>query len=161
MVLRGYDASDSWSEYELLPFRVDIPHEDVVFMTAKWDIRDAEKPKLDEAHERILEAIRVHGADLKAKLYILGHTDTVGMPGDNLALSERRAEAIARYFRDKGGIALPILSRGFGESQLAVKTADSVDEARNRRAQYVLAAQAPASGGWNTVSAGSASPAAK
>jgi outer membrane protein OmpA-like peptidoglycan-associated protein len=157
MELRVYDVSDSWSDFELVPFTVEIPHEDVVFETAKWDIRASEQPKLDAAYTAILDAIREHGSDIKARLYILGHTDTVGSTGDNMLLSRRRAEAIARYFLERGGISLPILAQGFGESRLAVPTADNVDEARNRRAQYILAAQAPVQTEWIAIGTGSAS----
>lgn len=144
MELTVRDASDSWQGFELLPFSVDIPHDDVVFESGKWELRSAERPKLDEAHERILQAIREHGQDLAARLYILGHTDTVGSAADNQLLSERRAREIARYLRRLGGITLPVVYAGFGESRLAVKTPDNTDEKRNRRAQYILAAQAPA-----------------
>jgi outer membrane protein OmpA-like peptidoglycan-associated protein len=154
MQLRVYDASDSWSDFELLPFSVEIPHEDVVFETARSEIRASEAPKLETAYDAILEAIREHGADLKARLYILGHTDTVGSPGDNQQLSQRRAAAIARWFMDRGGITLPILAQGFGETRLLVPTADNTDEARNRRAQYILAAQAPAATNWTVISQG-------
>jgi outer membrane protein OmpA-like peptidoglycan-associated protein len=156
MQLRIRDASDSWSDFELLPFSVEIPHEDVIFETAQHAIRSSETPKLEAAYDAILEAIAAHGSDLKARLYVLGHTDTVGAPGDNQQLSDRRAVAIARWFADRGGISLPILARGFGEGQLLIKTADNVDEARNRRAQYILAAQAPVASAWTTVSAGKA-----
>ena len=156
MELRVYDASDSWSDFELLPFAVDIPHEDVVFETARAEIRSAEEPKLETAYDAILEAIREHGADLKARLYIMGHTDTVGSPADNQLLSQRRAAAIARWFTARGGIALPILAQGFGEARPLIKTADNTDEPRNRRAQYVLAAQAPVATDWTVVSTGTA-----
>ncbi len=154
MVLRVADASDSWSDFELLPFSVEIPHEDVVFETAQHAIRSSEAVKLEDAYEAILDAIKEHGADLKARLYVLGHTDSVGSAGDNQQLSDRRAAEIARWFAARGGISLPILAHGFGETQLLVKTADNVDEAKNRRAQYILAAQAPAATQWTTVSAG-------
>jgi outer membrane protein OmpA-like peptidoglycan-associated protein len=154
MALRVYDASDSWSEFELVPFSIDIPHEDVVFETARAEIRPSEEPKLAAAYDAILEAIREHGQDLKARLYVLGHTDTVGSHADNLALSQRRAAAIARWFLARGGISLPILAQGFGETRLLVPTADSVDEPRNRRAQYILAAQSPAATDWTTISPG-------
>lgn len=158
MELRIYDASDSWSGHELVPFTVEIPHEDVVFETAKWDIRESELSKLDAAYTAILDAIREHGSDIKARLYVLGHTDSVGSAGDNQLLSRRRATEIARYFQQRGGISLPILAQGFGESRLAVPTADNVDEARNRRAQYILAAQAPLQTDWVTVSPGVTAP---
>ncbi len=152
--LRVFDVSDSWAGVELLPFRVEIPHVDVVFETAKWQIRPSERPKLDAAYELIIEAIREHGSELKARLYVLGHTDTVGSPEDNLVLSRNRAAAIAKYFQGKGGITLPILACGFGESMPAVETGDNVDEPRNRRAQYILAAAEPVSGQWTVVSRG-------
>jgi outer membrane protein OmpA-like peptidoglycan-associated protein len=154
MTLRVFDVSESWAGVELTPFAVEIPHAEVVFETAKWVIRKSERPKLDEAYERILHAIREHGADLKARLYILGHTDTVGSNEDNMVLSRNRANSIARYFKERGGITLPILACGFGETRLAVTTADNVDEPRNRRAQYILAASTPVHGNWITVSPG-------
>jgi hypothetical protein len=150
--LRVFDISDSWVAVELLPFLVEIPHVDVVFETNKWEIRESESSKLDEAYERLLKAIREHGDKIKARVYIIGHTDTVGKDQDNLVLSRHRADAIAGYFKAKRGITLPILACGVGEALLAVKTGDSVDEARNRRAQYILAAQAPIPCTWAVVS---------
>jgi outer membrane protein OmpA-like peptidoglycan-associated protein len=70
-------------------------------------------------------------------LFIAGHTDTVGSAGSNLKLSHERARSIASWFR-KRGVRLPISYEGFGETSLAVKTADNVDEIKNRRADYVL-----------------------
>lgn len=148
MNLRVYDVSDSWGEYEVTPFAVEIPHDDVVFPTAAWEIPATERPKLDVAYDRIIAAVREHGRDLVARLYVIGHTDTVGSPADNMQLSQRRALSIARYFRERGGITLPILSRGFGETALAVPTPDNTAEPRNRRAQYILSAQPPAPGPW-------------
>jgi hypothetical protein len=49
-------------------------------------------------------------------------------------------------------LTLPILACGFGESRLAIETGDNVDEPRNRRAQYVLAAAEPVPGRWTVVS---------
>lgn len=151
MELRVYDVSDSWIDYEIVPFLVDIPHVDVVFESGSWEIQPSQHGHLDEAYDRILAAIAEHGADLMARLYVLGHTDTVGNNEANMELSRRRALAIARYFRARGGVAIPIMARGFGETQLVVPTADSIDEARNRRAQYILAAEAPAAGSWTRV----------
>ena len=82
----------------------------------------------DKAHGRMHPGIT---------LFIAGHTDTVGSASANLKLSQERARSIAGWFR-KRGVRLPISYEGFGETSLAVKTADNVDEARNRRADYVL-----------------------
>jgi outer membrane protein OmpA-like peptidoglycan-associated protein len=153
--LRVFDISESWVGIELLPYRVEIPHVDVVFETNKWNILPSEKVKLDDAYQRLIQAIKEHGADIKACVYILGHTDTVGSVQHNMVLSGNRANAIATYFRNKRGITLPILACGFGELMLAVKTADEVDEQRNRRAQYILAAEEPLPCNWTVVSPGS------
>ena len=61
-------------------------------------------------------------------LYIAGHTDTVGSPTHNFKLSQDRARSIASWFRKRG--VDPDLVQGFGETSLAVKTADNIDEVR-------------------------------
>jgi outer membrane protein OmpA-like peptidoglycan-associated protein len=151
LTIRVFDTSDSWTEMEVVPFSVEIPHEDVVFETASDVVRPSEEPKLETAYQRILAAVREHGADLQAKLYVLGYTDTVGSPADNMRLSERRALSIARWFRRRGGLAIPVLARGLGETSLAVSTPDDTAEARNRRAQYIVAAQPPIAGAFQTA----------
>ena len=79
---------------------------------------------------------------LEIKLFIGGYTDTVSDRSYNQGLSERRAKSISNYFRAKG-FSLPVYYQGFGEDALAVETDDSVDEIRNRRAIYLLAAWPP------------------
>lgn len=69
---------------------------------------------------------------------IEGHTDTEGDAALNMALSQRRAEAV-RDFLLKGFPIAPsrLVAVGFGESQLLVPTPDNSSEARNRRVQVV------------------------
>jgi outer membrane protein OmpA-like peptidoglycan-associated protein len=74
---------------------------------------------------------------MKMRLYVAGHTDTVGPDGKNRKLSLDRARAIAAYFRKKG-VKLPIAFAGFGEAVQKVKTADGISERFNRRADYVI-----------------------
>ena len=38
----------------------------------------------------------------------------------------------------KRGVRLPLVYEGFGETTPAVKTADNVDEPRNRRVDYII-----------------------
>ena len=139
--LRAYDRADYWSGIESVTF-VDIAHEDVVFESAKWEIRPSEEQKLLEPLERIQKQLKAVAGVLVIELYIGGYTDTVGQAGDNLELSRKRAMAIAQWF-SAHGIKVPIQAQGFGETALRVPTADGVDEARNRRASYVLAVQPP------------------
>ena len=139
--LRAYDAQDNWVGVEIAPWFVNIPHDDVNFRTDSAEIDAAEVPKVEAAFGKIAEALtkdtasgRMHAG---ITLYIAGHTDTVGSPTHNFKLSQDRARSIAAWFR-KRGVKIPISYEGFGETSLAVKTADNIDEIRNRRADYIL-----------------------
>ncbi len=132
------------------PWGLQIPHEEVIFATGKAEVAQAERPKLDEAYEKIATAIRRYGKVVEIKLYVAGHTDTVGDAGHNRTLSVARARSIAAYFRSKG-VRIPIYFAGFGEEQLAVPTPDETDDARNRRADYVLKVDPPSTGSWSKL----------
>jgi outer membrane protein OmpA-like peptidoglycan-associated protein len=126
---------DSWS------WSVAIPHEEVNFKTDSYEIEEAEKPKLEASFGKVTEALARH-PEIRVTLFLAGNTDTVGDAGHNLRLSRQRAQAIAKWFRQRG-LKIPIAFEGFGESALLVKTADQVDEPRNRRVGYFLSVDAP------------------
>ena len=146
--LKVFDEADFWAGVELAPFWVEIPHEEVEFGSGRWDIRPTEEPKLERAYARIQEeTVRQReaakwGVNLDLRLYVGGYTDTVGTHEDNQLLSERRARAIAGFFR-KHGFKGPIYSQGFGETALYVQTPDNTPEPKNRRALYLLANAPP------------------
>lgn len=151
----GYDIHGFWAGVAIVPWSVKIPHEEVLFDTDKAVIKPGEKPKLEESHQRITEAIGRHKELGPIKLFIAGHTDTVGSAAYNLALSRKRARAIGAWFKRRG-LAIPVYFEGFGESVPAVKTADEVDEARNRRVDYILAIEPPslksgAAAAWKSI----------
>ena len=132
------DVAGFWSAVILEPFFVDIPHQEVIFETGKATWTDGETPKLVLTLKKIKAALKKHKRKgLTLQLYIAGYTDTVGSASSNQSLSRARAKSIARWFR-KSGIRIPIYYQGFGENAQAVKTADNVDEKRNRRALYLL-----------------------
>jgi outer membrane protein OmpA-like peptidoglycan-associated protein len=142
----AYDAEGAWVGVQISPWFVAIPHEDVNFKTDKADIEDSETPKLDAAFAKLNEVLAkdaAHGRQHPGiTLFIAGHTDTVGNAGYNLKLSQARARAIAAWFR-KRGVHMPIAFEGFGETAPAVKTADNVDEPKNRRVDYILSDDPP------------------
>jgi outer membrane protein OmpA-like peptidoglycan-associated protein len=144
MKLRVVAADGLAATVELIPWSVAVDHEDVNFATDSAVIERAEEAKLDASLAKIAEIVKRSERFMKMRLYVAGHTDTVGPDGKNRKLSLDRARAIAKYFRQKG-VTLPIAFAGFGEDVLKVKTADGVDERANRRADYVLgpAAGAP------------------
>ncbi len=137
------ESNGLWRALDLFPWCYKVPHEDVIFETGQAEILMAEERKLVSAlRDAESELARYPHLDIPMNLYVAGYTDTVGDPATNLALSLKRAEAIARWFKDRG-FGRPIYFQGFGESALAVQTADQVDEPRNRRALYILAAEEP------------------
>ena len=140
--LRVVAADGLSATLELVPWSVEIAHEDVKFATDSAVIERAEEAKLDASLAKIHEAVKRSERFMKMRLYVAGHTDTVGPDGKNRKLSLDRARSIAAYYRKKG-LTLPIAFAGYGEDVLKVKTADNVDERANRRADYVLG---PASG---------------
>jgi outer membrane protein OmpA-like peptidoglycan-associated protein len=132
----------------LVPWSVSIPHEEVVFASGEATIQPSEEKKLDASYQKIvgtIDKVRKHEPNLDVRVYIAGHTDTVGSAEDNRKLSQARAKAIARWFRDRG-LPMPLYYAGFGEDQPKVKTADNVDEPRNRRVDYVVGVEEPQSG---------------
>jgi outer membrane protein OmpA-like peptidoglycan-associated protein len=144
--VRAYDVQGRWVAVEISPWSIMLQHEDVNFATDSADIPDKDVPKLEAAFAKMNEVL---AAD-KAKghqhpgitFFVAGHTDTVGSADHNLKLSQDRARSIAGWFR-KRGVRIPIAYEGFGETAPAVRTADNVDEARNRRADYVLSDDPP------------------
>jgi OmpA-OmpF porin, OOP family len=67
-----------------------------------------------------------------------GHTDTVGTTSYNLALSRRRAEAVRAELVRDGVPRNEITTNGVGENDLAVPTAQGVNEPRNRRVEITI-----------------------
>lgn len=138
----AWDDAGFGGKLELIPWSYRIPHEDVIFDTAQHTILPGEEPKLEKAWGDLQEVLAKYGSVVEVQLFVAGYTDTVGDAASNQGLSERRARAIAEWFRARG-FAQAIWYQGFGESALAVQTPDSTDMAANRRALYILAAQPP------------------
>jgi outer membrane protein OmpA-like peptidoglycan-associated protein len=122
---------------ELVPWSVTVDHEDVNFATDSAAIDDNEAKKLDASLAKIQDIVKTTGNYVKMRLYVAGHTDTVGPAAKNRQLSLARATSIAQYFR-RHGLAIPIAIAGFGEDVLRIQTPDDTDERANRRADYVL-----------------------
>lgn len=168
--VRAEDEYGQWAEDRRVPWAVEIPHTEINFDSGKWDIKNDEVAKLDEAlavafHELVaLEKVnKAVGASLTPQLYIVGYTDTVGPTGSNDKLSNSRAKEIAKYFHSHGFWA-EIYYAGMGERALRVETGDNVDEVRNRRALYLIGVQQPAAGGqiparWSKLSGARTKPA--
>ncbi len=74
------------------------------------------------------------------RVEIAGHTDNVGDPQANQALSQSRAEAVAAFLADKG-IASDRLTgvNGYGDTRPAGDNATEDGRASNRRTEFIIA----------------------
>ncbi len=99
-----------------------------------WDRADL----TERARQIIAEAAQNARRVATTRIEVSGHADRSGAPQYNLALSRRRAEAVAEELvrqgirRDEIGLSF------FGESQPLVPTADGAREPQNRRVEIVL-----------------------
>ena len=84
---------------------------------------------------RAADAFRRGGV---ARVQVTGHTDTRGSTRYNKRLSDRRAAMVQGYMVSLGIPRDEITTRGAGENELMVPTANNVREAKNRRAEIVL-----------------------
>lgn len=142
--LRMYDKDENYIEQQYSAWYVPIPHEEVNFRSDSSELDAAEIPKLEEAFLKVQEVLSKDKAKehKTLTLYVAGHTDTVGIASYNIKLSQLRAQSLAKWFRQRG-VRIPIAYEGFGESALRVATPDQTDEPKNRRADYILADDAP------------------
>lgn len=102
----------------------------VFFATGRWNL-DA------RALATVREAVAAARAQRSTNVVVQGYADTVGRPGPNQILSERRANEVRRQLL-ADGVQANISTQGFGETQLAVPTPDNTPEQRNRRAVIIL-----------------------
>ena len=142
IAVRAFDDAGFFTGVEIFPWQIDIPHEEVNFASGKWDIPGEEAQKLEHSYKLLAEAVAKYGRLAKVRLYVAGHTDTVGSNEGNRTLSVHRARAIGAWFR-KRGLRIPVHYEGFGEQALLVGTADETDEPKNRRAEYIIAVEDP------------------
>jgi OOP family OmpA-OmpF porin len=69
----------------------------------------------------------------RLKIELQGYTDSSGSDAYNLKLSQRRAEAVARYLIDAGTPAVQVTSRGYGEADPIASNTTAEGRAQNRR----------------------------
>ncbi len=73
-------------------------------------------------------------------ILIEGHTDDVGKDEYNMALSQRRAEAVAAYLVEKGIDKARITTKWYGEAQPKVANDSKENQTLNRRVEFAITA---------------------
>jgi peptidoglycan-associated lipoprotein len=93
-------------------------------------VKDEYRGTID-AHAKAL------AADRKKRLLLEGHTDERGGREYNLALGQKRAEAVARSLTLLGASESQLESVSFGEERPAMQGSDEAAWAKNRRVELV------------------------
>jgi OOP family OmpA-OmpF porin len=98
------------------------------------------KSELTPGHEQLLTSLKRALAEFpESNVVIEGHTDSYGSDVDNLALSQRRADALQQYLLDNTPIAPGNLTAlGYGESSPVANNETDAGRARNRRIDVVI-----------------------
>jgi outer membrane protein OmpA-like peptidoglycan-associated protein len=77
-------------------------------------------------------------------LRIEGHTDDRGGRGRNLALSQRRAEAVRDHLITVHRIvAVRLMAQGFGPDRPVASNKTTAGRARNRRSEFIIVERKP------------------
>ncbi|HYN43189.1 MAG TPA: OmpA family protein, partial [Thermoanaerobaculia bacterium] len=105
--------------------------EGIYFDTAKAIVKLESTPALQEVAKLL-------AADPSLKLWVVGHTDSVGQVDANMALSKARAEAVAAALVSAHGVAAARL-KGYGVGPLTPVASNDSEEgrAKNRRVELV------------------------
>jgi outer membrane protein OmpA-like peptidoglycan-associated protein len=101
----------------------------ITFETASFTVTEDQAPKLSVIAAALNRAIRNNTQEV---YLVEGYTDAVGPDIDNLSLSDRRAQSVARVLTDRFGVPPENLTtQGYGEAYLKVNTQEASRE--NRR----------------------------
>ncbi|WP_242112405.1 OmpA family protein [Luteimonas aquatica] len=101
----------------------------ILFDFDKSDIKPESRPQLDQISQLLKD-------DAALKVAVIGHTDNKGTPAYNLALSQRRAEAVVHTLNRDYGIAGDRLRpQGKGDTEPVASNDSDAGRARNRRVE--------------------------
>ncbi len=108
--------------------------ENILFASGKYDIDPSSMAVLDKV-------ILILKANPNIKLEVISHTDAIGGAGENLELSNKRSDAVLRYFVSKGIAKNRLKAIGKGESEVRNRCKNDVDcseaeHAFNRRTEF-------------------------
>jgi OOP family OmpA-OmpF porin len=133
LYLAGIRVAESETDvlYDALAAKGRWSTQGILFVTGKADLQPESRPVLKE----IAGTLKQH-ADLK--LLIEGHTDNVGTPASNLALSDARAAAVKAALIAQFGVdAARITTKGLGDTKPAAPNTTVAGRAQNRRVEVV------------------------
>jgi outer membrane protein OmpA-like peptidoglycan-associated protein len=84
-------------------------------------------------------ADKARRAKVSGTIEVDGYTDSVGSAAHGLALSRKRADAVADLLRSElSGLDITVISKGFGEANPVASNATEAGRAKNRRVEIFL-----------------------
>lgn len=104
----------------------------VLFPSNKATLLPAAETRLNDVSDALL-------SNKERSITIEGYTDSRGTDDANVALSQRRAEAVRAYLVSRGYEGDRIQARGLGKSQPIASNDNAEGRANNRRVEIVLA----------------------
>lgn len=110
---------------------------EVYFATGKAELSPTDGLRLDTL------VARLRAQPMALHIRITAHTDSVGNPAANQALSERRAQTLYKALQQRGLQAADIDIVGYGEKQPAATNSTEEGRQRNRRATLEVIKQVP------------------
>jgi len=100
---------------------------------------DTDSAKINAAAAAVIkQAAADYKGRKKAKVSIVGHTDTVGENDYNMTLSDKRADAVTMQLVDMGVSGKKLKKDRQGETSPAMATGDNKDEPKNRRVSITI-----------------------
>jgi outer membrane protein OmpA-like peptidoglycan-associated protein len=112
-----------------------LPAAEAVFTLYFDTERDVPLAEAQKQLPAILDAIRERRS---TAITVIGHSDTTADPKYNYQLGLRRAQGVATFLRTHGVDSSSLMVSSHGDTDLAVKTARGVAEARNRRVEVIV-----------------------
>jgi outer membrane protein OmpA-like peptidoglycan-associated protein len=104
----------------------------VLFPSNKATLLPAAETRLNDVSDALMST-------KERSITIEGYTDSRGSDDTNIALSQRRAEAVRSYLVSRGYEGDRIQARGLGKSQPIASNDNAEGRANNRRVEIVLA----------------------
>ncbi|MEZ5845041.1 MAG: OmpA family protein [Hyphomicrobiaceae bacterium] len=126
---RGYALDEIRDTYALRQYMPRVDLDLLTFDFGRYEITPDQYDRLD----RVARALRRILEQSPDEVFMVeGHTDAVGSKEDNISLSDRRAEEVARVLIEGYGIpAENLVTQGYGEQFLKVRT-DGPERANRR-----------------------------
>ena len=126
-------------------YHIDIPLQpitadaSVVLKNIFFDVKQSDlKP---ESAVELDQVVRLLKENPSVKIQILGHTDNVGKPSDNLLLSNERAKSVVTYLLSKGIDKSRVSNKGYGETKPVASNDTEDGRAQNRRTEMRILSQ--------------------